>query len=945
MEVHSSSNDSGHERESDRLSGSSPLSRWTRRFWRQLRETANPTTMHTEDLTPAELEKQASFDSFDYHKPYPYVYMAYLRERYQDQEECGLPDVAAAPVGFLPVGSARHGGTLPYDDDDDKHIALRWFLHVLIAVFVGVVATIVSYGVEILEVYRAETLTRVIGAMPFRVVGYLVGYCFWVLMGVVLVAVAAGVVVYGEPAAAGGGIPDVMAYLNGVHVRRAMNIKTFVTKAISCICAVAGGLPVGIEAPLIHLGAIVGAGVSQGRSRSLGFQTSLFQAFRNNKDRRDFITAGAACGVSAAFGAPIGGLLFVMEEVSSFWDHSTSGHIFLATMIAFVVTTMINSVVEEGKLLGWVTNAASVLFEVNLTIPLNLVSIVPSFFLGAILGGMAAFFTKVNLILVKWRRQVLRPYPLRRFLEPIAIVVVYSTCMYTLTLFSDCRSLKKISDINGTIHVWGTEDESRLFNDTCRSPHTYSPFGTLNMATGKNTIRHLFSRQTVGEFPIYYLVPNFVLYFLFVVLSSGTAISGGLVVPSLVVGALFGRLYGLCLWTVAAERMPEVDRGYAVADAWLDPGVFALIGAGAFLAGTSRMTISICVIMVELSSELHYLLPVMVAIAMSKTVADWLSEPLYHQMLHFDSVPYLSAGIMPRFEELTAADVMASPVVTLHTRERTEVVLRALRETTHNAFPVVREENEGPTSKDRPHLKFEGLVTREDLQVYFTLPQLTSYHSDSFASTEDVGSSDGFGGRLAPGVQAINQLKWSEWSEHKTSLFLSTTDRHAWIQSHIPSGAVVTAAVGGQSPPSGVNANSVRTDVVVPVRALPSVVDLSLITNRSPWVIPPYFNLQMTYHAFRSMGLRHMVVLDGDTVCGIITRKDLLVDSLRRRTKELHRRLTTQQQSGVSSLMPSYTSRIAHAPTAPPSSSSRFANSGPRPAPQSLEDFFRAPLA
>jgi hypothetical protein len=47
--------------------------------------------------------------------------------------------------------------------------------------------------------------------------------------------------------------------------------------------SVSSGLPCGHEGPMIHSGAIVGAGVSQGKSSTMGFDTSFlkFQVCEN----------------------------------------------------------------------------------------------------------------------------------------------------------------------------------------------------------------------------------------------------------------------------------------------------------------------------------------------------------------------------------------------------------------------------------------------------------------------------------------------------------------------------------------------------------------------------------------------------------------------------------------------------------------------------------------
>lgn len=73
------------------------------------------------------------------------------------------------------------------------------------------------------------------------------------------------------------------------------NVRTLWVKFVSCAAAVGSGLPVGPEGPMIHIGAMIGAALSQGHSTTLGFTTGLFKRFQNPKDKRDFVTAGMSC--------------------------------------------------------------------------------------------------------------------------------------------------------------------------------------------------------------------------------------------------------------------------------------------------------------------------------------------------------------------------------------------------------------------------------------------------------------------------------------------------------------------------------------------------------------------------------------------------------------------------------------------------------------------------
>ena len=115
-----------------------------------------------------------------------------------------------------------------------------------------------------------------------------------------------------------------------------------------------------------------------------------FFRFRNSEDRRNFISAGAAAGIASAFGAPVGGLLFAMEEVSSFWKNRLSWQVFFCCMTATFTTDLLNSSFH-----GFKYKHDFGLFKTKFTskdlVAVNVIAVLPSVLMG-IGGGVLGNF-------------------------------------------------------------------------------------------------------------------------------------------------------------------------------------------------------------------------------------------------------------------------------------------------------------------------------------------------------------------------------------------------------------------------------------------------------------------------------------------------------------------------------------------------------------------------
>lgn len=105
--------------------------------------------------------------------------------------------------------------------------------------------------------------------------------------------------------AAGSGVAEVKVILSGFVVHGYLGVKTLVVKTLAVILSLASGLSLGKEGPYVHIATCVG-----------NIACRLFSKYNHNDGkRREVLSASAASGVGVAFGAPIGGVLFSLEEV------------------------------------------------------------------------------------------------------------------------------------------------------------------------------------------------------------------------------------------------------------------------------------------------------------------------------------------------------------------------------------------------------------------------------------------------------------------------------------------------------------------------------------------------------------------------------------------------------------------------------------------------------
>ncbi|CAF0877716.1 unnamed protein product [Didymodactylos carnosus] len=610
---------------------------------------------------------------------------------------------------------------------------------------------------------------------------YILSYFMFILWSVIFATFAVLLVKVFAPYACGSGIPEIKTILGGFIIRGYLGKWTLLIKSIGMMCATSAGLILGKEGPFVHIACCCG-----------NIFSYLFPKYgRNEAKKREILSAAAAAGVSVAFGAPIGGVLFSLEEISYYFPYKTLWRSFFCAMVGALVVRSIN---PYG-------NGHDIQFSIDYSVPWASFELIPFILLG-ILGGLwGAFFIKTNVWWCRFRKNTrLGQYTIT---EVVCLALVTAIICYPnpYTRMSMPELIKRL------VSQCKVEDSIDLC-DYSREPISSAKIKVPAALAGEGVHRAMWE-----------LFFALIVQILLVTFTIGVKVPAGLIIPSMSIGAITGRIIGVITEQLALQNPNFILFKHECNKAdenCVTPGLYAIVGACAFLGGVSKMTVSLVVIMFELTGGLTYIVPLMAAAMTAKWIGDgFIRGGIYDAHIELNGYPFLDNKEEFNFTT-TANDVMrprpeqSSSLAYLTQNGMTfSEVDSILKHTTHTSYPVV-------VSKDQPYIV--GQIQRRDLQILL--------------------------------------------KSQKTQHFIASS---YYIQFTAPSDS-------STSP----NLDSDLQDEQRLTTSQPEIIRVGNLLDQAPIIITDQTPMETVIDMFRKLGLRQAFITHNGRLRGIITKKDVL---------------------------------------------------------------------
>jgi chloride channel 2 len=298
--------------------------------------------------------------------------------------------------------------------------------------------------------------------------------------------------------------------------------------------------------------------------------------------------------------------------------------------------------------------------------------------------------------------------------------------------------------------------------------HTYPNATTYNEADSSAGVRGAIILST-----LVYTVVKLGL----TVVSITLPIPYGIYIPLFAIGAAFGRACGE-LFALIAPEQGILPRG------------FAAIGAAALCGGATR-TISSAVIILELTNDMNYFIPILLAVTLSTGIGNMLNHSIYDVFLRNKGLPYLPF-LRVKGDSIVAHDIMNRELFFVTQKSTIEEMQKVLDSTAEHIIPII-------DSPDSLHMV--GVISRKTLVRVITYQQ--KLHSAS----------------LGEGGADVEMLEM----EKENATLLEEMEKNS--ETYIPS---PVSSPGLLPPPSPPTLDSTSID---------GRIDLLELSLRNPWVM------------------------------------------------------------------------------------------------------------
>ncbi|KAL5631205.1 hypothetical protein ACGC1H_006896 [Rhizoctonia solani] len=592
-------------------------------------------------------------------------------------------------------------------------------------------------------------------------------YLVYVLLAMLFSLISAHLVDSFAKYAAGSGISEIKCIIGGFVMKGYLGLSTLMIKSLTLPLVIASGLNVGKEGPSVHVACCVGNVVGR-----------MFSRFSRSEGKmREILTAASAAGVAVAFGSPIGGVMFSIEEMSSTFSIKTMWRSFFCALVATVTLSAMNPF-RTGKL---------VLFQVTYDRDWHFFEIIFFVIIGIFGGLYGVLVVKFNLQVAAFRRKHLVGYGVEEavFLATVTAIVSYFNRFLRIDMSESLGILFKECEGGGD------------YDNLCQSWAQWPMANSLFLAT--------------------------VVRIVLVIISYGCKVPAGIFVPSMAIGATFGRMIGIIVKAMYTTFPTSSFFSSCRPDLpCITPGTYALLGAAAALSGIMRITVTVVVIMFELTGALTYILPTMIVILVTKAVGDCFEATgIADEMIRFNGYPYLERD--DHAFNIPVSQVMQKE---LHTMSVTDMTLHEVEEklehTSVQGFPIV--------STDSQRILM-GYIGRTELRYVIGKARRTrEIHPSTLCNFEPSSVDESQPYQTATG-DAVREQAGVEEDDHAgiTPLAASTDTMHfgPWV-------------------------------------------------NQTPLCVAPQLPLEIVMDLFKRMGPRVILVEYQGSLAGLITVKDVL---------------------------------------------------------------------